>query len=89
MGAGGTSNSWFVLWRQTGGKSTIYTNGVHARLPGLQRTDDYNLLATDIQEKTPKGVKKYYLVFKKKWKQLAGKSLSCPLLTLRLTCFVL
>jgi SWI/SNF-related matrix-associated actin-dependent regulator of chromatin subfamily A member 5 len=32
------------------------------------------LLATDIQEKTAKEVKKYYLVFKKKWKQLAGMS---------------
>jgi len=34
-------------------------------------TDDYDLLATDIQEKSPKEVKKYYLIFKKKWKQLA------------------
>jgi len=33
-------------------------------------TDDYDLLATDIQEKMPKEVKTYYLVFKK-WKQLA------------------
>jgi hypothetical protein len=28
----------------------------------------------DIQEKTPKEVKKYYAVFKKKWKQLVGAS---------------
>jgi SWI/SNF-related matrix-associated actin-dependent regulator of chromatin subfamily A member 5 len=40
------------------------------------RTDDYDLLATDIQEKTPKEVKKYYLVFTKKWKQLAGETRS-------------
>jgi hypothetical protein len=29
------------------------------------RTDDYDLLATDIQEKMPKEVKKYYLIFKR------------------------
>jgi len=40
------------------------------------RTDDCNLLATDIQDKVPKEVKKYYLVFKKKWKQLAGETRS-------------
>ena len=38
--------------------------------PILCRTDDYDLLAMDTQEKTPKEVKKYYAVFKKKWKQL-------------------
>lgn len=38
----------------------------------IRRTDDYDLLATDIQEKTAQEVKRYYLVFKKKWKQLAG-----------------
>jgi len=40
------------------------------------RTNDYDLLATDIQEETPKEVKKYYLVFTKKWKQLAGETRS-------------
>lgn len=34
--------------------------------------EDWDLLATDIQEKTPKEVKRYYAVFKKKWKQLSG-----------------
>jgi len=37
-------------------------------------TDDYVLLVTDIQEKTLKEAKKYFLVFKK-WKQLAGNFL--------------
>jgi hypothetical protein len=32
------------------------------------------LLPTDIQEKTPKEAKRYYLVFKKKQKHLAGTS---------------
>ena len=36
------------------------------------RTNDYDLLATNTREKTPKEAEKYYLVFKKKWKQLAG-----------------
>jgi RNA binding exosome subunit len=36
------------------------------------RTDDCDILATDIQEKTPKEVK-YYLVFRK---QLAGKTVT-------------
>jgi hypothetical protein len=48
--------------------------GDYGYLPGLYRTDDYDLLAMDIQEKSAKEVKKYYLIFKKKWKQLAGKS---------------
>jgi hypothetical protein len=42
--------------------------------PILCRTNHCNLLAIDIQEKTPKEVKKYYPVFKKKWKQLVGTS---------------
>ncbi|KAH8099849.1 SNF2 family DNA-dependent ATPase [Cristinia sonorae] len=34
-------------------------------------TEDFDLLASEIQEKTPEEVKRYYLVFKKKWKELA------------------
>ncbi|EPQ59957.1 SNF2 family DNA-dependent ATPase [Gloeophyllum trabeum ATCC 11539] len=34
-------------------------------------TEDFELLATDIQDKTPEEVAKYYPVFKKKWKTLA------------------
>ncbi|OSX66869.1 hypothetical protein POSPLADRAFT_1063816 [Postia placenta MAD-698-R-SB12] len=34
-------------------------------------TDDYELLASEIQDKTPDEVAAYYPVFKKKWKELA------------------
>jgi len=34
-------------------------------------TEDFELLATDIQDKTPDDVARYYPVFKKKWKTLA------------------
>ena len=51
---------------------------------GLCRTDDYDLLATDLQEKTPKEVKKYHVLFKKKWKQLAGMPAANTLLQFRL-----
>lgn len=33
--------------------------------------DDYELLASEIQDKTPEEVEEYYLVFKKKWKELS------------------
>ncbi|KZP15407.1 hypothetical protein FIBSPDRAFT_1048196 [Athelia psychrophila] len=32
--------------------------------------EDWDLLATDIQDKTPQEVKRYYQIFKKKWKTL-------------------
>jgi len=54
---------------------------------GLRRTDDYDLLAADIQEKSAKEVKKYYLVFKKKWKQLAGAYLLLMSLIIELSGF--
>ncbi|KAF8551112.1 hypothetical protein OG21DRAFT_1445699 [Imleria badia] len=34
-------------------------------------TDDYDLLASEIQDKDPKAVKRYYIYFKKHWKELA------------------
>ncbi|VDB85302.1 unnamed protein product [Peniophora sp. CBMAI 1063] len=34
-------------------------------------TDDYNVIAAEIQDKTPEEVKAYYPVFKKKWKTLS------------------
>ncbi|PSS02370.1 hypothetical protein PHLCEN_2v4063, partial [Hermanssonia centrifuga] len=34
-------------------------------------TDDFELLAAEIQEKSPRQVAQYYPVFKKKWKELA------------------
>ena len=37
----------------------------------LFRTDDYDLLASEIQDKDPKAVKRYYTYFKKHWKELA------------------
>lgn len=41
------------------------------RLSDCCRTDDYELLASEIQDKTPDDVARYYPVFKKKWKELA------------------
>ena len=35
------------------------------------RTDDYDLLASEIQDKSADDVARYYPVFKKKWKELA------------------
>ena len=37
----------------------------------LDRTDDYELLASEIQDKTADDVARYYPVFKKKWKELS------------------
>ena len=37
----------------------------------LCRTDDYELLASEIQDKTADDVAQYYPVFKKKWKELS------------------
>ncbi|KAF7793575.1 hypothetical protein EIP86_004689 [Pleurotus ostreatoroseus] len=34
-------------------------------------TDDFDLLASEIQDKTPEQVAEYYAVFKKKWKELS------------------
>jgi len=36
------------------------------------RTDDFDLLASEIQDKTPQDVAAYYPVFRKKWKELSG-----------------
>ena len=38
----------------------------------LDRTDDYEVLASEIQDKTADDVAQYYPIFKKKWKELAG-----------------
>ncbi|KAI0076817.1 SNF2 family DNA-dependent ATPase [Panus rudis PR-1116 ss-1] len=35
-------------------------------------TDDFELLASEIQDKSPEDVAKYYSVFKKKWKELVN-----------------
>ena len=37
----------------------------------VSRTDDYDLLASEIQDKDAKAVKRYYTYFKKHWKELA------------------
>lgn len=37
-----------------------------------QRTEDFELLASEIQDKTPQNVAAYYPVFRKKWKELSG-----------------
>jgi SWI/SNF-related matrix-associated actin-dependent regulator of chromatin subfamily A member 5 len=45
------------------------------------RTEDFDLLASEIQDKTAQHVAAYYPVFRKKWKELSGKglgSIRCP-----------
>jgi len=42
------------------------------------RHDDWDLYAAEIQDKTAAEVKAYFLVFKKKWKQLAGTWVYTP-----------
>ena len=39
------------------------------------RTDDFDLLASEIQDKTTQDVAAYYPVFRKKWKELSGTRL--------------
>jgi len=36
------------------------------------RTEDFDLLASEIQDKTTQDVAAYYPVFRKKWKELSG-----------------
>ena len=40
------------------------------------RTNDFELLASEIQDKTADDVAIYYPVFKKKWKELFGEPIS-------------
>jgi SWI/SNF-related matrix-associated actin-dependent regulator of chromatin subfamily A member 5 len=42
-----------------------------------KRTEDFDLLASEIQDKTADEVKEYYAVFKKKWKTLSGELPAC------------
>jgi hypothetical protein len=37
------------------------------------RTEDFDLLASEIQDKTTQDVAAYYPVFRKKWTELSGK----------------
>ena len=46
----------------------------HATVPC--RTNDFELLASEIQDKTADDVAIYYPVFKKKWKELSGEPIS-------------
>jgi hypothetical protein len=36
------------------------------------RTEDFELLSSEIQDKTAQNVAAYYPVFRKKWKELSG-----------------
>lgn len=38
----------------------------------VNRTDDYDLLASEITDKSVEDIASYYPVFRKKWKTLAG-----------------
>jgi len=40
------------------------------------RTEDFELLASEIQDKTAQNVAAYYPVFRKKWKELSGIELA-------------
>jgi hypothetical protein len=47
---------------------SIYKSRVDIR----HRTEDFELLASEIQDKTAQNVAAYYPVFRKKWKELSG-----------------
>jgi len=57
------------------GSVPVYSTGSFDCSLGSCSTEVCDLLATDIQEKTAKEVKKHYHVFETKWKPLAGMSL--------------
>jgi SWI/SNF-related matrix-associated actin-dependent regulator of chromatin subfamily A member 5 len=69
-----------VRWSLTGGMSTSVVHGVHADVK--HRTEDFDLLASEIQDKTSQDVAAYYPVFRKKWKELSGKQAGCNLHTM-------
>lgn len=39
----------------------------------MTRTEDFELLASEIGEKTPSDVAEYYQAFEEKWKTLSGE----------------
>lgn len=61
-------NSWMV--------SAKATPCVAPHLTVPCRTNDFELLASEIQDKTADDVAIYYPVFKKKWKELSGEPIS-------------
>ena len=74
IGAGGTSNSLFARWSLTDGMLVpLALHGVQA--DDEHRTEDFDLLASEVQDKTPQDVAAYYPVFRKKWKELSGNEL--------------
>jgi len=55
------SYGWYV-------SSYLYESQTDIR----QRTEDFDLLSSEIQDKTAQNVAAYYPVFRKKWKELSG-----------------
>lgn len=43
----------------------------HLKLTVVYRTEDFELFAKEVDSKSPKQIKEYYNVFKKKWKELS------------------
>ena len=58
------------------------------RADTCDRTEDFDLLASEIQDKTAQNVAAYYPVFRKKWKELSGIWLVLTLIWL-LTCLTI
>jgi hypothetical protein len=52
----------------------VFTYKCQADICG--RTEDFELLASEIQDKTTQNVAAYYPVFRKKWKELSGIELA-------------
>lgn len=67
------SYGWFVVYLRTFASVLIR----------FSRTDDYELLASEIQDKNADDVAEYYPAFKKKWKELSGECflLTCNIIT--------
>ena len=59
-----------------------------ARADICDRTEDFDLLASEIQDKTAQNVATYYPVFRKKWKELSGNWLVLTLVWL-FTCLTI
>jgi hypothetical protein len=50
----------------------VFVSIYKSRADIRHRTEDFELLASEIQDKTEQNVGAYYPVFRKKWKELSG-----------------
>ena len=59
-----------MRWRCTGGE--CFSSGVlHHGCSIVYRNEDFEAFGREVDSKSPEEIKKYYNVFKKKWKELS------------------